>query len=217
MDQKVKRQNILDSLNARYATKQFDPKNKISQADWEVLEKSLVLTPSSYGLQPLQYIVVENEEIRKKLREVSWNQSQITDASHIVVFTYKTKTDEAHIQKYINRVAEVRDMPAEALNGYKEMMVGDLVKGPRSAVVDVWASRQSYIAMGFLMETAALLGIDTCPMEGLDPKAYDQILKLEGTGFQTVAVVALGFRSPDDQYQNLKKVRFKKEDLIKTV
>lgn len=217
MDQKAKRQSVLDALNARYATKQFDPKNKISQSDWDVLEKSLILTPTSYGLQPLQFIVVENPEVRAKLREVSWNQTQVTDASHLVVLAFKTKTDEQHIKKYIDRIAEVRSIPIENLSGFKEAMVGDLVKGPRSEVIDVWASRQAYIAMGFLMETAAILGIDSCPMEGLDPKAYDQILNLSGTGFQTVAAVALGFRSPEDQYQKLPKVRFKREDLIKTV
>lgn len=205
---------IIDKLNWRYAVKKFDPSKKIPIADWETLAESLRLAPSSYGLQPWKFLLIKNSDIRKKLTALSWNQSQIEDCSHFVVFTVKTKLDEAHIQKYIERLAEVRKMDVAQLEGFKKGATGDLVKGPRSATINYWAQRQSYIAMGFLMETAALLNIDTCALEGLDPKGYDKVLNLEDTGYETVAAVAIGYRHPDDKYQHLAKVRFETKDVF---
>ena len=205
---------IIEKLNWRYAVKKFDSSKKIPTTDWETLAESLRLAPSSYGLQPWKFLLIKNTDIRKKLTALSWNQSQIEDCSHFVVFTVKTKLDEAHIQKYIERLAEVRKMDVAQLEGFKKGATGDLVKGPRSATINYWAQRQSYIAMGFLMETAALLNIDTCALEGLDPKGYDKVLNLEGTGYETVAAVAIGYRHQDDKYQHLPKVRFEMKDIL---
>jgi nitroreductase len=205
---------IIEKLNWRYAVKKFDSSKKIPTTDWETLAESLRLAPSSYGLQPWKFLLIKNTDIRKTLTALSWNQSQIEDCSHFVVFTVKTKLDEAHIQKYIERLAEVRKMDIAQLEGFKKGATGDLVKGPRSATINYWAQRQSYIAMGFLMETAALLNIDTCALEGLDPKGYDKVLNLEGSGYETVAAVALGYRHADDKYQHLPKVRFEMKDIF---
>lgn len=207
-------QEILKQLQWRYATKKFDSSKKISAQDWSVLEQSLILSPSSYGLQPWKFLIVQNPEIRKELTPLSWNQTQVADCSHFVVFTTLKTVTETYVADYISRVAEVRGIPAESLKGYNDMMVGDLVKGPRSQVIGNWAQRQSYIAMGFLMETAALLNVDTCAMEGLDPAGYDRILKLEGTGYGTVAAVACGFRHAEDKTQMAKKVRFAPERVV---
>lgn len=207
-------QEIIKQLNWRYATKKFDSTKKISAQDWSTLEQSLVLAPSSYGLQPWKFFVVQNPEIRKELTPLSWNQTQVADCSHFVVFTTLKTISEAYVGEFIQRVAEVRDIPVENMKGYNDMMVGDLVKGPRSAVIGNWAQRQAYIAMGFLMQTAALLNVDTCAMEGLDPAGYDKVLKLEGTGYATVAAVACGFRHPEDKTQSAKKVRFKAEKIV---
>jgi nitroreductase len=209
--------DIKEALKWRYATKKFDASKKIPAADWKVLAESLQMAPSSYGLQPWQFLVVENPELREKLKAASWNQSQVTDSSHYVVLVYKEKLDTEHIQKHINNVADARGVSHESLDGFKNMMVENLVNGPRAQTIDVWAQRQTYIAMGFLMETAALMKIDACPMEGLDPAAYDKILGLEGSGWKTVATVALGYRSADDAYQNLKKVRFNDEHVLKYI
>lgn len=211
------RQHVMNSLQWRYATKQFDNQKKISTADWTTLLESLRLAPSSYGLQPWQFQVVENASVRQELKAASWNQSQVTDASHFVVITYKEALSEEDITKHINNTAKVRSMDANVLSGYKDMMIGDLIKGPRSSIIKYWAQRQAYIAMGFLMETAAILGIDTCPLEGLDPAAYDKILKLESSGYKTVAAVACGYRHSEDKYQGLKKVRFDQTDVIKVI
>lgn len=208
---------LLNQLNWRYAVKKFDATKKISPSDWTILAESLRLAPSSYGLQPWKFYLVQNKELLKKLTPLSWNQTQIEDCSHFVVLTYKEKMDEAHISKFIQATATSRGIPTESLDGYKNMMIGDLVKGPRSEIINFWAQRQTYIAMGFLMETAALLNIDTCPLEGLDPKGYDKVLGLEGSGFATVAAVACGYRHADDKYQSSKKVRFELNDVIKVL
>lgn len=207
---------IKEALEWRYATKRFDPTRKISPSDWQTLKESLQLAPSSYGVQPWKFLVVENPEIREKLKAVSWNQSQVTEASHYVVFAYKEEMDPAFLEKYLQRISEVRNTPLESLEGFKGMLMQNLAKAPEEKI-RVWSQRQAYIAMGFLLETAALLKIDATPMEGLDPAAYDKILGLEGTGWKTVATVALGYRHAEDAYQNLKKVRFPESHIIEYV
>ena len=205
---------ITQALHWRYATKRFDPIKKISEADWQVLQQSLIMAPSSYGLQPWKFLVVQNPQVRQQLRAQSWNQSQVTDCSHYVVLTTRATLSVDDIDQYLRRIAEVRDVPLESLEGFKKGMVGDLVHGPRSQAISAWSQRQAYIAMGFLLETAALLRVDACPMEGLDPKAYDRILGLEGSAFQTVAAVALGYRHSEDPLQTFKKVRFADEHVV---
>lgn len=211
---KLAQSDLLTALNWRYATKIFDSSKKISNEDWTSLKESLRLAPSSYGLQPWKFLVIQNPELRKELRAVSWNQSQVEDCSHFVVFTTLEKVTEDYVAKFITRNSEVSGIPVEKLKGFNDMMVGDLVKGPRSETINWWAQRQSYIAMGHLTLAAALLQIDTCCLEGLDAKAYDKILKLEGTGYKTIAAVACGYRSAEDKYQHNKKVRFQESDVF---
>ena len=205
---------ILAQLQWRYAVKKFDATKKVSPADWHILEESMRLSPSSYGLQPWKFIVVQDRKIRKQLTPVSWNQSQVEDCSHYIVFVTRTKIEEADVEKLVQKIAQVRGVDLASLDNYKNMMLSDIVKGPRSEIAQWWSQRQSYIAMGMLMETAALLQLDTCPIEGLDPVAYDRILQLEGTGYATVAAVAVGYRSSEDKYQMAQKVRFDRDEVI---
>ena len=207
---------IQEALQWRYATKKFDATKKISTQDWQTLTQSLTLAPSSYGLQPWKFLVIENPELREKLKAVSWNQTQVTDASHFVVFLARDKVDIDYVQKYLDRIAEVRNTPQETLAGFKNMMVENIVNAPEQKIRD-WTQRQAYIAMGFLLETAALLKVDATPMEGLDPLAYDKILGLEGSGWKTTVAVALGYRHAEDATQNYKKVRFTNDTLIEYV
>lgn len=207
-------QTILQQLNWRYACKKFDPTKKISDQDWHVLTQSLWLSASSYGLQPWKFLVIENPELRQKLLPLSWNQSPVVEASHLVVFTYKEKLDEAHIIRHIEQTAKVRGVDITTLERYKNGTIQDLLHGPRYQTIEFWAQRQSYIAMGSLMTTASMLGIDSLAMEGIDPVAFDKTLGLVGTGWKTVAAVACGYRSPDDKYQHFKKVRFDIHDVI---
>lgn len=207
-------EELIQAQEWRYATKKFDPARKIPADLWSALEKSLVLTPSSFGLQPWKFLVIQDPAIRARLKAASWNQGQVEDASHLVVFVAKDSLTEADVDHYVARVAEVRNQTSESLAAYRGMMVGTLVTGPRAATVGNWASRQAYIALGNLMTSAALLGVDTCPMEGLDAAQYDQILGLEGSGYHTLCVCPAGYRAQDDAYATLPKVRFPQEEVV---
>lgn len=209
--------SLLESLKWRYATKHFDANKKISAEKWEMLAEVLRLAPSSYGLQPWQFIVVNNPDLRKSLRAVSWNQPQIEECSHLVVISTLKKVTADYVQKFISKIAKVRGIPEEGLNDYRNMMLGDIVNGPRAEIAHAWTQRQAYIAMGFLLESAALLEIDACPMEGLSSPDYDKILGLAGSDYSTVAVVTLGYRAEDDSYQHLPKVRFDSSEILRYV
>jgi len=214
---KISNSQLIETLNWRYAVKKFDATKKISDTDWKTLEDSLVLTPSSYGLQPWKFLIVQSPEVRKKLTPASWNQTQVEDCSHFVVLASKTTLDEKYISNFINDAATQRGMDAAKLEGYKKMMMGDLLQGPRSKIIQEWATRQVYIALGNLMTCSALLEIDTCPMEGIDPVKYDEILGLKGTDYLTAVACAVGYRSSDDKYAQAKKIRFANEKVIHTL
>ncbi|MCE9518519.1 MAG: NAD(P)H-dependent oxidoreductase [Verrucomicrobia bacterium] len=205
---------LLDALNWRYATKAFDPGKKIPSDIWAALEESLVLTPSSYGLQPWKFLVITDQALRESLVPHAWNQKQVADCSHLVVMTVKRKMTEADIDKFIHRLAEVRGGTSDALAGYRNVMVGDVVTGDRSAWIAEWAARQAYIALGQFMASAALLGVDTCPMEGFVPEKFDELLQLSGDGMTTAVLCPAGYRAERDRYATLPKVRFKAEDVI---
>jgi nitroreductase len=208
---------LLEALNWRYATKVFDPTQKIPADIWQTLERALVLTPTSYGLQPYQFLVINDPARRAELLPHSWGQKQVVDASHFVVFTAKMKITEADVDKLIRRTVEIRKLPSDALNAYRGMMLGDLVHGPRGKTAHEWATRQTYIALGNLMTCAAVLGVDACPMEGLVPAEYDRVLNLSGSGYATVVACALGYRSPGDKYAKLAKVRYNTKDLVSQI
>jgi len=201
-------ETLLTQLNWRYATKKFDPARKIPAATWATLEQALALSPSSYGLQPWRFIIVREPQMRATLRPFTMNQPQLTDCSHFVVFARKNAVTEADVEKLVNRTTDERARPRGSLQGYYDTMVGDIVKGPRSAWVREWTARQTYIALGTLMTSAAVLGVDACPMEGLDPARYDEVLGLAAKGYSTVCACALGYRAADDPYADAKKVRY---------
>jgi nitroreductase len=205
---------LLNQLNWRYATKQFDPQHRISPQDWATLEEALVLTPSSFGLQPWKFVVVADPAKREQLVPVSWGQRQVADASHLVVFAVKKNLAAGDIDGYVKRISEVRGLPSEALAGFRDMMVGSLLNGRDEASRLGWATRQVYIALGNFLTSAALLGIDACPMEGIQPAKYDEILGLDKQGLSTVVVAAAGYRAETDKYAALKKVRFDKADVF---
>ena len=205
---------ILHALQRRYATKLFDPKMKISKDHWQLLESALSLTPSGYGLQPWKFFIIDDPEVRKKLRDASLDQSQVEESSHFVVFASKNSVDESYIASHVSVVARARNMPKESFGAYFQMMVDDLVNGPKSKYISEWAARQAYIALGTLVTTAAMLEIDTCPLEGIVPERYDEILGLKNTGYRTLAACAVGYRNPSDKYANFPKARFEKSNII---
>jgi nitroreductase len=219
--------NLLDALHWRYATKIFDAHKKISPELWDALEKTLVLTPTSYGLQPYKFLIVQDGATRDALLPHSWGQKQVVDCSQFVVFLARTEMKEADIDKFIDRMVLVRGGMTQEIVGYRGavaalatyrgMMVSDVVNGPRGKIAHEWAARQVYIALGNLMTAAAIIGVDACPMEGINPVEYDKVLKLEGTGYKTVVACALGYRAANDKYASLAKVRYDVKDLVQHI
>jgi nitroreductase len=207
-------EQLVDQLRWRFATKQFDPRRKIGAEDWSALEDALVLSPSSFGLQPWKFIVITDPAVKEKLVAVSWGQRQPADCSHLVVFAIKKDVGEREIDAFLKRVAEVRNVTVESLKAYRDMMVGSLVRGMDAAARNAWAERQVYIAVGTFLTSAALLGIDACPMEGFEPAKYDEILGLDKLGLSTVVATTAGYRTAGDKSASLKKVRFPKDQVI---
>jgi len=206
---------LLETLGERYATKQFDSTKQISDTDMYALCESLRLAPSSFGLQPWKFIVVKNPAVRKELRAAAWNQSQVEEASHFVVFATLKQVDPDFVKKYIASTAEIRGISPEDLKGYEDMMINFVTSGSFEHLP--WTQRQSYIAMGFLGLSAALLGIDTCMMEWLDPKAFNTILGLENGPYTSVAAVALGYRSEADATSHYAKSRFTMDEVVEVI
>jgi len=205
--------DLLSSLNFRYATKKFDPARLIPEEEWEVLEHSLVLAPSSFGLQPWRFIVINSPDLRARLRQHSWNQSQITEASRLVVFTTRTDLTEPDVDRFMTRLAAVQGRDPSTLEGYRNVIVSFAAAMNREAR-QAWNARQTYIALGQFMTSAAVLGIDTCPIEGFDAAGYDAELELTDTGYSATVVCAAGYRSPEDKSADSPKTRFPHEELI---
>jgi len=205
---------LLSALEWRYATKKFDPAKKISPENWKTLQEALVLTPSSFGLQPWKFLVIQDPELRARLRHHANDQPQVTDASHYIVFAILKNMRREHVDKYVERVAEMRHQTLESLENYREHIVKGIIDGYRSLHVNTWASNQTFIALGQLLVSAALLKIDACPMEGFDKRAYDEILGLGPRGLSAVVTCALGYRLDSDKYAHLAKVRFDAKDVI---
>lgn len=203
---------LLAGLRRRYAVKKFDPAGKIPDAAWSALEDALVLSPSSYGLQPWKFFVVDDPALRAKLKPASWEQTQITDAHKLVVFAVKKDFGAADVERFVERVSEVRRIPAEMLDGYKKMMLASASLPPEK--VAAWLIRQVYIALGVFLTSASALGVDACPMEGFDKDQYDAILGLPAKGYNAVVVATAGVRAADDAAASQAKVRFAKSEVI---
>ncbi|MBL9077409.1 MAG: NAD(P)H-dependent oxidoreductase [Planctomycetes bacterium] len=205
---------LLRCLQWRYATKRFDPTRRIPDATWQALEQALVLAPSSFGLQPWKFVVVDDPALRTALRAQSWNQSQVTDAHRYVVIAALRTTNEHDVDRFLQRTAEVRGTPIESMAGYGKVIKDFLVKGWAAKDLFGWNARQAYIALGQLMTAAALLGVDTCPMEGIDANGYDRVLGLHGSRYATLCACALGYRAADDKYATAPKVRYAPDQVI---
>ena len=210
-------ESLLGCLHWRYATKKFDPTARIPVPVWSALEQSLVLAPSSFGLQPWKFLVVDNPSTRAALEPKSWGQKQVTEADRFVVFTVKTGIDEAHVDHFLASQVAIRGGTVEALSGYRGLIVSSLKGATATGRLDNWQTHQVYIALGQFMAAAAVLGVDTCPMEGLDPSAYDQILGLTGTGYRTVVACAVGYRSAEDKYATMPKVRVPTAEVVQHI
>lgn len=204
---------LTTALNWRYATKAFDSNKSLTADAWQALLDSLVLAPSSFGLQPWKFIVISDPELRQRLRENSWGQSQVTDADKLVVFTSRTDMTPEDIQRWVDRLAEVQKQSPEELKGYAGIVEGFCQRMSPEARHN-WNVRQTYIALGQFMASAAAIGVDTCPLEGIDPSGYDHELGLAGSGYATCVACAVGYRSEDDKSATRPKARFIQSEVI---
>jgi nitroreductase len=208
--------NFIENQNWRYATKKFDATKKITPADLEFLKEAIRLSTSSYGLQLYKVFIIENPAIRAQLLPVSWGQSQIVDASHLFVFANNTDVQESHIDHYLETIAQTRGISMEAVNGYGDFMKNSLIGLPQEKKA-IWTSKQTYLALGNLMNAAAELKIDVTPMEGFEPEKYNEILGLTALGYSASLVAAVGYRHEEDATQHLAKVRKSTEELFETI
>jgi nitroreductase len=197
---------IEQALNWRYATKKYDPNFQLDAETIALLEKSLQLTPSSYGLQPLHFFWIEDAVLREKVKEIAWNQQQIVDAAAVLVICAKNELDAAFIDAHADRMRDERAMEEAQIQGFRSHLHTAIGNKPQ-ADVKVWNNKQAYIALGQLMHTCALLEIDATPMEGFVPTALDELLQLEQQGLHSALICTIGKRADDDKYQHLKKVR----------
>lgn len=205
--------SLLQKLNWRYATKQFDASKKVDSADLETLQRAVRLAPTSYGLQPFRVVMVSDPELREKLKPAAYGQSQITDASHLAVFCSLTNMTAEYVDDYIARMATARDLPVSVFSGF-----GDVIKNQignmDQAAIEAWNKRQTYIALAHWMVAAAELEIDACPMEGFDAGQFDEILGLKEHGLTATVLAPIGYRSPEDGLAEAAKVRLPLEKLF---
>ena len=214
MDQLLPVEAVLAALHWRYATKKFDPVRKLTVGEWSKLEEALLLSASSYGMQPYRFINVTDVALKEQLLPAAYGQNQITECSHLVVFAARVDVTADDVNHYMERISEVRGVDREKLAGFEKVILGDVVNGPRHAVITEWCARQAYIALGNLMTVAALTAVDICPIEGFDTGKFDEILGLREKGLASKVLAAVGHRAHDDGAASLPKVRMPAQELI---
>lgn len=205
--------NILKNANWRYATKKFDPAKKVSEEDLQVLKEAIRLSASSYGLQPYQVLIVNNPETRAQLQPAAWGQSQITEASHLFIFANTTNIGDTEIDAYMKNMAETRGLTLESLQGYADFMKSKISTLPTEQK-NAWTSKQTYIALGNLLNAAAELKIDATPMEGFEAGKVNEILGLDQLGLNASVMAAIGYRHQEDATQHYAKVRKSNDELF---
>ncbi|GHC48901.1 NAD(P)H-dependent oxidoreductase [Roseibacillus persicicus] len=206
-------EQLIESFNWRYATKIFDPGAKIAEKTWHTLQESMRLSPSSFGLQPWHFVSITSSDLRQQLLPHSWGQKQVVDSSHMVVLCTRTDIDAAFVEEFIASTAEQRNVTVESLKGYRDVVV-DFISAMTPEVRVQWCKRQTYLALQRLMDAAALLQVDACPIEGFLAAEYDKILDLPAKNLTATVCCALGYRSSEDKYAELAKSRFPKEKLF---
>jgi nitroreductase len=207
---------FLENQNWRYATKKFDATKKITTKDFATLKEAMRLSTSSYGLQPYKIIIVENPELRAQIKPAAWGQSQIVDASHIVVFANELNYGEEGINDYFENVSQTREVSVESMKGYMDFMKAAVTKLSDDET-NIWTAKQTYLALGNLMNAAAELRIDVTPMEGFVPEQVNEILGLNKLGLNATLIATLGYRHEEDATQYFKKVRKSNEELFITL
>lgn len=207
---------FLENQNWRYATKKFDATKKITDADLAFLKEAIRLSTSSYGLQPYKVFIIENPELRAKLVAASYGQAQVADASHLLVFANELNFGAAGIDQFATTICKTRELPLEAIQGYVDYMKGNITGLPED-VRNIWTAKQTYLALGNLLNAAAELHIDVTPMEGFIPEQVNEILGLDKLGLNATLLAPIGYRHTEDATQHYKKVRKSNEELFITL
>ena len=205
--------NSIENLEWRYAVKKFDKTKFLSNEQVELLKEAFNLTATSYGLQPVKLLVIQNKEIQKELVAHSWNQSQVLDASHLLVICVPKKYTTEEVSSYFNLVQKIRNTPDEIINPFKKFLTAEIEKKTQEELL-IWNKNQAYLALGNLLTVCALENIDSCPMEGFVPDKYDEILDLDSRNLTSVLVLPAGFRAEDDYMKDLKKVRKDMDEVV---
>lgn len=204
---------IIKALKWRYATKKFDTNKIISNDTLQVLKESFNLTASSYGLQPVKLIIVSNKSTLKELVPISSNQQQIGQASHLFIFCVDTNVNEAYIRTYFENIKSIRNTPEATLSSFRESLISGFERKSSDDIFN-WGAKQAYLALGNMLTVCAIQKIDSCPMEGFDPVAYDNYFNLKELGLRSVLVLPIGYRAGEDVFANMKKVRKDLKDSI---
>ena len=207
---------IIEDLNWRYAVKKYDASKKLNDEQLSIIKESLRLVPTSYGLQPLKYLIIEDPVIRGKLKVASYGQSQVTEASHLIVLCSFLDIQDEYVDSYMEKIIQIRDADSDSTAKFGAHIKQTVSKlSPKEK--EEWNSKQAYIALGQLMHTCASLRIDATPMEGFDPSAYNDILGLESKNLKATILCTIGYRSEEDVAQYRKKVRRAQQELFETI
>ena len=198
--------DVLEHMKWRYAVKKFDSERMLPEEKVERLKEAFNLTATSYGLQPITLLVLKNKALQRQLIVHSFNQKQVVQASHILVICIKDRIDREYISKYFDQIKKIRNVSEELLEPFKNDLVDSFSKKDVMEIQN-WSTNQAYLAMGNLLTVCAMEKIDSCPMEGFEPEAYDRILNLKEKGLTSVLVMPIGYRADDDMFAGFKKVR----------
>ena len=208
-------EKIVKALEWRYAVQVFDQAKKVSEADLKTILEAGRLTPSSYGIEAWKFIVVENPEVRAKLREAGYGQPKISEASHLVVIARRTDIRENISKERIERTVSTLKVEPAVLDGLKNMIDGTIA-GKSDEALNAWETAQTYISLGSMITAASLLGVDSAPMEGFQPDKFDEILGLKEKNLTATVILALGYRGEDEAAKR-QKVRRSFEDVVQFV
>lgn len=205
--------SLVDALQWRYAAKRMNGK-KVDASKIDSLLSAIQLSASGFGLQPYQILVIENQELKAKIRPAAYNQPQIVESSHLLVFAAWNEVTAEKINAFIQLVSETRNVNVADLKAYKDAIAGSLLSRPVEDQVK-WMDKQVYLALGTALAAAAKLEIDSTPMEGFKPSEVDDILNLKEKGLHAVLMMAIGERDEASDFMvNAKKVRWPKEELF---
>ena len=207
---------FLENQNWRYATKKYDPSRKVSAEDLALLKEAIRYSTSGYGIQPYKVLIIENQELREKLKSAAPFNPQVVEASQLIVFANETEMGDSQVDAYINNISKTRGVPTENLAGFSNGMKGNFAKMSAEAK-NIWAAKQTYLALGNLVNAAAELKIDVSPMEGFNVDGFNEILRLKEKGLNAAVIAAIGYRHSEDATQHYAKVRKTNEELFITL